>query len=213
MDPVPQTNQMYSQNNVFDVHTFTPPSPPPPPTTTTHTPSGSSFFSASPGLITSHQLQMMQQQNAFLQQLRQQQQQHHMIQGGGALSSPQSSVSMGSNVITSRTTANPIQNSIATAGGLVMTASGQGFQHSFQVAGSESPLRSSSSGGNRMRAPISYIPTGNPQFQEVRSMPHLTAIGRNELSQSTNKSMLQGKPSLNSGTSTPRPHFPSQQVT
>ena len=212
MDPVPQTNQCIVKI-MFLMYTHSPPPPPPPPHHH-HTHSLRLLLLLRlPWVNNVHQLQMMQQQNAFLQQLRQQQQQHHMIQGGGALSSPQSSVSMGSNVITSRTTANPIQNSIATAGGLVMTASGQGFQHSFQVAGSESPLRSSSSGGNRMRAPISYIPTGNPQFQEVRSMPHLTAIGRNELSQSTNKSMLQGKPSLNSGTSTPRPHFPSQQVT
>ena len=176
---------------------------------------GSTLFSTSPGLLTSHHFQMMQQQNALLQQLRQQQQQqqqHHIIQGG-SLASPQSSAAVGSNVITSRTTANPIQNSITTGGGLVMTASGHGFQHGYHIAGSDSPLRSSSSGVNRIRAPISHIPSGNPTFQDIRIMPHLTAIGRNEHSQSTNKSLLQGKQSLNSGTSTPRQHFPSQQVT
>ena len=84
-----------------------------------------------------------------------------------------------------------------------MTASGHGFQHGFQGG-------STSVGGvNRIRAPISHIPSGNPAaaFQEVRTMPRLNA-----LSQSTNKSLLhQSKQSLNSGTGTPRPH--SQQVT
>ena len=95
-----------------------------------------------------------------------------------------------------------------------MTASGHGFQHSFHVAQggteSSSPRGSlssqsagvSSGGLNRIRAPISHIPSGNPAaFQDVRTMPRLNA-----LSQSTNKSLLhQGKQSLNSG------H--SQQVT
>jgi hypothetical protein len=135
--------------------------------------------------------------------------------GGGSLASPQSSLSLGSSG--GRTSTNPMQNSITAGGGgggLVMTASGHGFQHSFHVGqgGTESSsprgsLSSSSavasSGGlNRIRAPISHIPSGNPAaFQDVRTMPRLNA-----LSQSTNKSLLhQGKQSLNSG------H--SQQVT
>ena len=158
---------------------------------------------------------MLQQRSALIQQLQQQQQQ--MLQaaaaasggggGGGSLTSPQSSLSLGSS---SRSNVNPMQNSITTGGGLVMTASGHGFQHSFHVAqgGTESShLRGSSSttssgGLNRIRAPISHIPSGNPAaFQDVRTMPRLNA-----LSQSTNKSLLhQGKQSLNSG------H--SQQVT
>ena len=133
--------------------------------------------------------------------------------GAGTLSSPQSSMSLGGNSRTNTT--NPIQNSLTTGGGLVMTASGHGYQHSFQVAqgGSDSSslrgsLSSPSGGVNRIRAPISHIPSGNPPaFQEVRTMPRLNA-----LSQSTNKALLhQGKQSLNSGAGTPRPH--SQQVT
>ena len=159
---------------------------------------------------------MLQQRTALIQQLHAQQQQQ-MLQaaaaagggggGGGSLSSPQSSMSLGSN---SRTSTNPMQNSITAGGGLVMTASGHGFQHSFHVAqgGTESSsLRgassaSSSGGVNRIRAPISHIPSGNPTpYQDqVRTMPRLNA-----LSQSTNKSLLhQGKQSLNSH---------SQQVT
>lgn len=180
------------------------------------------LFSTSTGLIpTAHQLQMLQQRSALIQQLQQQQQQ--MLQaaaaasvggggggGGGSLTSPQSSLSLG---VSGRTNTNPMQNSITTGGGLVMTASGHGFQHSFHVGqgGTESSPRGSlsssssapSSGGlNRIRAPISHIPSGNPAaFQDVRTMPRLNA-----LSQSTNKSLLhQGKQSLNSG------H--SQQVT
>ena len=181
-------------------------------------PAAPQLFSTSSGLIpTAHQLQMLQQRSALIQQLQQQQQQ--MLQaaavasggggggGGGSLASPQSSLSLGSS---GRTSTNPMQNSITTGGGLVMTASGHGFQHSFHVAqgGSESSPRgpsssTTSSGGlNRIRAPISHIPSGNPAaFQDVRTMPRLNA-----LSQSTNKSLLhQGKQSLNSG------H--SQQVT
>lgn len=178
---------------------------------------GSALFSTSPGLLASHahQLQMMQQQSVLLQQLRQQQQQqqqHHIIQGG-SLPSAQSPASLGGNIVTSRTNTPPMQNSIPPSGGLVMAASGHGFQHSFHVAGSESPLRSSSSGGNRIRAPISHIPSGNAPFQDVRGRPHLAAIGRNELPQSTSKSLLQSKQSLNPGAGAPRSHLPSQQVT
>ena len=174
---------------------------------------GSTLFSTSPGLIHAHQQLQVMQRNALLQQLRQQQQQHHMIQGGGGAS--QSSPSFIGN--TSRTNTDPLQNSLgggAGGGGMLMTASGHGFQHSFHLGGSESPLRSSStSGGNRIRAPISHIPSGTPTFQDVRGMPHLTAIGRNELSQSSNKSLITGKQGLNAGSSNARPHFPSQQVT
>ena len=174
-------------------------------------PAGSTLFSTSPGLIHAHQLQMLQQQQ-LLQQLRQQQQQH-IIPGGGGAATPTPSLGGTSG----RTNADPVQNSLggASGGGLVMTASGHGFQHSFHLGGSDSPLRSSaSSGGNRIRAPISHIPSGTPTYQEVRGMPpHLSTIGRNELSsQSTNKSLI-GKQNLNAGSSNPRPHFPSQQVT
>lgn len=151
-------------------------------------PAGSTLFSTSPGLLAAtHQQLMMQQQTLLLQQLRQQQQHHYIIQGASLSSPPQSSVSLAGNVITSRTNANPMQNSITTGGGLVMTASGHGYhQPSFHVGGSEPLLKSSSSGSNRIRAPISHIPSGNPPFQK--------------------RPLLQGKQSLNSGTSIPRQH-------
>ena len=100
-----------------------------------------------------------------------------------------------------------------TIGGMIRTgqSSSPTLSGKFQIAASGSPLNMyrTPTGLSKVRAPISHIPSVVPPPLHDASKK-LTAAGR---PQSTHSPSMTQSHFQNSGTGTPRPHFPSQQVT